>query len=90
MIQLCRCKMGNPKKSSVFICLKCLDWKFTYIQGIQRSNQRSKYHIKDLTCINPGCNGDITKNIEVRYCDSFDEMMRKAEELHKEYYGKAG
>ena len=54
--------------------------------GIQRSNQRSKYHIKDLTCLNPGCNGDITKNIEVRYCDSFDEMMDKAKELHREYY----
>ena len=42
--------------------------------------------MKDLTCINPGCNGDITKNIEVRYCASFDEMMVKAEELHREYY----
>ena len=27
-----------------------------------------------------------TKNLEVRYCDSFDEMMRKAGELHREYY----
>ena len=50
VIQLCRCKMGNPKKSSVFICLKCLDWKFTYIQGIQRSNQRELGHIKDNVC----------------------------------------
>ena len=85
-----RCRMGNPKRSSRFICLHCLDWKFTYIQGIQRPNQRELGHIKDLTCINPGCNGDITKNIEVRYCDSFDEMMQKAEELHREYYGKVG
>lgn len=46
--------------------------------------------MKDLTCINPGCNGDITKNIEVRYCDSFDEMMVKAKELHREYYGRVG
>ena len=77
--------MGNPKKSSRFICCKCL--KENQIgSGIQRANQRSKYHIKDLTCINSGCNGDITKNIEVRYCDSFDEMMQKAEELHREYY----
>ena len=29
-----------------------------------------------------------TKNLEVRYCDSFDEMMQKAEELHREYYGR--
>ena len=31
-----------------------------------------------------------TKNIEVRYCDSFDEMMDKAKDLHREYYGKVG
>ena len=108
--------MGNPKRSSVFICLKCLDWKFTYIQGIQRSNQRELGHIKDNVCSHCGENHildglqrgghqrekkhikdafciecqDITKNLEVRYCDSFDEMMRKAEELHREYYGKVG
>ena len=29
-----------------------------------------------------------TKNIEVRYCDSFDEMMQKTEELHREYYSE--
>ena len=86
---MCRCKMGNPKRSSRFICCKCL--KENQIgSGIQRANQREKGHIKDLTCINPGCNGDITKNIEVRYCDSFDEMMEKAKELHREYYGKVG
>ena len=79
--------MGNPKKSSRFICCKCL--KENHLgSGIQRANQRSKYHIKDLTCLNPGCNGDITKNIEVRYCDSFDEMMVKSEELHREYYSE--
>ena len=27
-----------------------------------------------------------TKNLEVRYCDSFDEIMQKAEKLHREYY----
>ena len=27
-----------------------------------------------------------TKNLEIRYCDSFDEMMQKAKELHREYY----
>ena len=77
--------MGNPKRSSRFICLSHLGIN-EIGNGIQRSNQREKGHIKDLTCLNPGCNGDITKNIEVRYCDSFDEMMQKAEELHREYY----
>ena len=80
---MCRCRMGNPKRSSRFICLKCLDWKFTYIQGIQRSNQRQKGHVKDLYCLQ--CKA-VTKNLEVRYCDSFDEMMVKAKELHREYY----
>ena len=84
---MCRCRMGNPKKSSRFICCKCLK-ENQLGSGIQRANQREKGHIKDLTCLNPGCNGDITKNIEVRYCDSFDEMMHKAEELHRELYIK--
>ena len=78
--------MGNPKRNSVFICLKCLDWKFTYIQGIQRSNQRELGHIKDNVCNRCG----EVKTMEVRYCDSFDEMMQKAEELHREYYNKDG
>lgn len=39
-------------------------------------------------CINNGCNGNITKNIEVRYCDSFEEMMNKAEKLHIKLYDK--
>ena len=51
--------------------------------GIQRNNQREKGHIKDLYCLQ--CQ-DTTKNLEIRYCDSFDEMMQKAEELHREYY----
>ncbi len=83
---MCRCKMGNPKKKSRFICLKCCKENLVGI-GIQRSNQREKGHIKDLTCINRGCDGEITKNLEVRYCDNFHEMMLKAEELHREYYG---
>ena len=36
------------------------------------------------------CTGlnEVTKNVEVRYCDSFEEMMDKAEELHRELYGE--
>ena len=69
--------MGNPKRSSRFICCKCL--KENQIgSGIQRANQRSKYHIKDLYCLH--CQ-TVTKNLEIRYCDSFDEMMQKAKEL---------
>lgn len=82
-----RYKMGKPKKYSRFICCKCLKENFVGA-GIQRSNQRGREHIKDLTCINKGCNGEITKNLEVRYCDDFQEMMDKAVELHREYYRK--
>ena len=76
--------MGNPKRSSRFICCKCLK-ENRLGSGIQRANQREKGHIKDLYCLQ--CQ-DTTKNLEVRYCDSFDEMMDKAEELHREYYSE--
>ena len=79
--------MGNPKKQSRFICLHCQKENLIGV-GIQRDHQRKKGHIKDLTCINPGCNGIVTKNLEVRYCDDFEDMMLKASELHEVYYGK--
>lgn len=78
--------MGNPKKKSQFICLRCL--KINQLgDGIQRIQQREKGHIKDLTCLSCGC---ITKNLEIRYCDWLEEMMDRAEKLHIEYYGKVG
>ena len=76
-------KTGNPKRSSRFICLSCLQ-ENTLAQGIQRKSQRKKFHIKDLTCLN--CDRKICKCIEVRYCDSFDEVMEKAKEMSKMYY----
>lgn len=81
---MCRCKMGNPKKQSRWICLRCLK-ENRVGEGIQRGRkQREKFHIKDLSCL---CNSlEPTKNVEVRYCDSFKEIMDKAEELHNEYY----
>ena len=82
---MCRCRMGNPKKKSRWICLKCLNENYVG-DGIQRrGHQREKYHVKDLVCLCTGLK-DKTKNLEVRYCDSFDEMMRKAEVLHRELY----
>lgn len=83
---MCRYRYGNPKRQSRFICCKCLTENFIGT-GIQRGGkQREKYHVKDLTCINKGCNGEVTKNLEVRYCDNFEEMMVEAEKLHIEYY----
>ena len=79
---MCRCKMGNPKKKSRFICLKHCG-ENPVGAGIQRAKQREKGHIKDLYCL--FCK-ETVKNLEVRYCDSFDEMMVEAERLHKEIY----
>ena len=76
--------MGNPKKKSQFICLRCL--KINQLgDGIQRTQQREKGHIKDLTCMCTNLK-IITKNLEVRYCDDFQEMMKKAMELRPKYY----
>lgn len=73
--------MGNPKKKSRFFCLHCM--KENYLaSGIQRKKQREKWHIKDITCLNQGCQGMITKNLEIRYCDDFLEMLGKVPELH--------
>lgn len=80
-----RYRMGNPKKKSRFICLHCLEENLVGT-GIQRINQREKLHIKDLTCINSKCKGMITKNLEVRYCDNFNDMKKIAETLNKKYY----
>lgn len=76
---------GYPKRSSRFICLSCLQ-ENKLAQGIQRKSQRKKFHVKDLTCLN--CDGEICKCIEVRYCDSFNEVMDKAKELSKIYYSR--
>lgn len=78
--------MGNPKRSSKFICLRCM--KINQLgSGIQRGGkQREKYHIKDLTCFNKGCQGAITKNLEVRWCDDLLDAMDKAEKIRGKYY----
>lgn len=77
--------MGRPQMSSRFVCCRCLKENFVGA-GIQREVQREKYHIKDLMCINPGCNGITTKNMEIRYCDTFADIMEKAKLYHREYY----
>ena len=80
-----RCRMGNPKKMSRWICLYCM--KENHVgDGIQRGGkQREKNHIKDLVCICTKLEC-TTKNLEVRYCDNFQEMMNKAKELRPKYY----
>lgn len=79
---MCRCKNGNPKKASRFICIRC-QRENNVGSGIQRANQREKGHIKDLHCV--FCR-QVTKNLELRYCDLFEDVMEKATELHSQYY----
>lgn len=75
----------RSRKRSRFICLKCLHENMLGDQ-MYRSRQREKGHIKDLTCI--CCGGEITKNLEVRWCDGFPESMEYAKEIRQKYYGK--
>ncbi len=77
--------MGNSKKISRFICLRCMEIN-QLGAGIQRSQQREKFHIKDLTCL--VCGGIVTKNLEIRHCDWLEEIQEQAEKLHIEYYGE--
>ena len=53
------------------------------VTGIQRKQQREKEHIKDLFCLHCSC---ITKNIEVRYCDFYDEIYELAKKKRENYY----
>lgn len=77
---MCRYKYGNPNKQSRFICIVCLTENYVGA-GIQRGGrQREKGHVKNLYCLR--CKTE-TKNVEVRYCDKFNEMMLKAEKLHE-------
>jgi hypothetical protein len=89
VVKLSRNKNGNPKKQSRFICLSCLQENMVG-DGIQRIHrQREENHKKFLVCIY--CK-KTTNNLEVRYCDDFNEKMDKAVILHEEYFksGKAG
>lgn len=78
--------MGNPKRSSKFLCLNCM--KINELgSGIQRvGHQREKWHIKDLACFNKPCCGKQTKNIEIRWCDDLLEAYDRAEQIRDRYY----
>jgi hypothetical protein len=55
--------------------------------GIQRNHgQRERGHIKDLYCL---YDKEETKNLEVRYCDIYSEMMDEAKKLHENHYYSA-
>ena len=51
--------------------------------GIQRQRQREQKHVKDLYCLK--C-GEVTKCIEVRFCDSYEEIFEAAKIKRENYY----
>ena len=54
--------------------------------GIQRfGHQREKGHTNNLLCLY--CR-EVTRNTEVRWKDSYEEMMDRAMEVHREYYSE--
>ena len=78
--------MGNPKRSSQFLCLHCMQINQLGF-GIQRGGHtREKWHIKDLTCFNKDCRGITTKNLEIRWCDDLLEAYDRAEQIRDRYY----
>ncbi len=80
--ELSRYKNGNPKYASRFICMRCMSENML-ARGIQRQRQRERKHVKDLYCLR--C-GEITKCIEVRFCDSYDEIFEVAKIKRENYY----
>ena len=65
---MCRCRFGNPKKKSQFYCLKHLGINHLG-EGIQRTQPRETWHIKDLYC--PVCN-ETVKGLEIKR-DEFEK-----------------
>lgn len=61
----------NTNRSSEFICLRCLS-KNQVGDKIRRPNMREKDHVKNLCCLCTKLQMR-TKNLEVRWCDDFDE-----------------
>ena len=81
-----RVKNGNPQRASGFLCLHCM--KLNQISGIQRfAKEREKYHVKDMICINSECKYlPYTKNMEIRFCDTYEEVYKKAARIRYRYY----
>lgn len=80
--ELGRYKNGNPKYASRFICMRCMSENML-ARGIQRQRQRERKHVKDLYCLK--CR-EVTKCIEVRFCDSYEEIFEAAKIKRENYY----
>ena len=76
----------NTNRSSEFICLRCLS-KNQVGDKMRRPNMREKDHVKNLWCLCTKLQMR-TKNLEVRWCDDFDERMEYAKKIKSKYYDK--
>lgn len=74
----------NTNRSSEFICLRCLS-KNQVGDKMRRPNMREKDHVKNLCCLCTKLQMR-TKNLEVRWCDDFDERMEYAKKIKPRYY----
>lgn len=74
----------NTSRASEFICLRCLS-KNQVGDKIRRPNMREKDHVKNLCCLCTKLQMR-TKNLEVRWCDDFDERMEYAKKIKSKYY----
>lgn len=74
----------NTNRSSEFICLRCLS-KNQVGDKMRRPNMREKDHVKNLFCLCTKLQMR-TKNLEVRWCDDFEERMEYAKKIKPRYY----
>jgi hypothetical protein len=70
---------------SRFICIKC-GKENKILTGIHRYRNREYLHVKDVFCLN--CN-EVTKNVEVRIYDEYEEVNNHLPELYNQYYNKS-
>lgn len=82
--KLCiKIKTAILNRSSRFLCIKHLGENYLGA-GIQRGgHQREKFHVKNLYCLH--CKS-ISRCLEIRWCDTYEEVYDKAVELRQEYY----
>ena len=57
--------------------------KICWLEESRDKNKREQKHIKDLYCLK--C-GEVTKCIEVRFCDSYEEIFEAAKIKRENYY----
>lgn len=57
--------------------------KICWLEESKDKNKENKKHVKDLYCLK--C-GEVTKCIEVRFCDSYEEIFEAAKIKRENYY----